>query len=63
MQLNAAFGIKESFGTYYVYRSNGGASGKDFLERFFSLSLVIAIRQIVFWFVPFVIVGWLICIG
>ncbi|MGI9283660.1 MAG: hypothetical protein ACR2PX_29140 [Endozoicomonas sp.] len=31
-------------GTIYVFRSNGGASGEDFLGRFFSIGFVMTIR-------------------
>jgi hypothetical protein len=33
-------------GTIYVYNANGGAKGRDFAARFFSISLVVTIRFI-----------------
>ena len=35
------------FGTWYCYRANGGASGRDFLSRYISLGWVLAIRVVV----------------
>ena len=34
-------------GTYFSYKANGGASGVDFLGRFFSISFVVGIRFVV----------------
>lgn len=34
-------------GTIIVYRSNGGAAGKDFLGRYFSIGFVVGIRFLV----------------
>lgn len=31
-------------GTYYTYRCNGGVNGKDFLQRYFVLGLVVGVR-------------------
>jgi len=42
-------------GIIYCYRKNGGAAGKDFLSRFFSLNLVVFIR-----FSPILIISGLI---
>jgi len=40
------------FGTYYLYRCNGGANGKRFLEKFFSIGFVVGVRWIVFIILP-----------
>lgn len=32
------------FGTFYAYKANGGASGADFLGRYFSIAFVVGIR-------------------
>lgn len=32
------------FGTVYVYRYNGGATGSHFLQRYFSIGWVVAVR-------------------
>ncbi len=32
------------FGTIYVYRCNGGATGKDFLQRYLAIGWVVTIR-------------------
>ncbi|MEE9337564.1 MAG: hypothetical protein V3U87_05750 [Methylococcaceae bacterium] len=34
-------------GTIFVYRSNGGKTGKDFLGRYFSIGFVVSIRFLV----------------
>ena len=34
-------------GTIFVYRSNGGAIGRDFLGRYFSIGFVVSIRFLV----------------
>ncbi len=35
-------------GTIYAYRKNGGAEGKDFANKYFSISFVIGIRFLVY---------------
>jgi len=40
------------FGTYYLYRCNGGANGKRFLEKFFSIGFVVGVRWFVFIMIP-----------
>ena len=47
------------FGTYYLYRCNGGANGKRFLEKFFSIGFVVGVRWIVFVIIPIVVVFFL----
>jgi len=42
-------------GILYCYRKNGGAKGKDFLSRFFSINFVMFIR-----FIPFLMISGLI---
>jgi hypothetical protein len=44
-----------SCGIFYCYRKNGGAKGKDFLSRFFSINFVMFIR-----FIPFLMIAGLI---
>lgn len=34
-------------GTIYLYKCNGGANGKDFLQKYFSIGLVVGIRWLV----------------
>lgn len=41
------------FGTIYIYRKNGGASGEHFLQRYFAIGWVVSVR----WFVIFIIVS------
>ena len=36
-----------ALGTIYIYRRNGGSKGQHFLQRYFALSWVIAIRMLV----------------
>lgn len=43
-------------GTYVVYRANGGASGRHFLQRYFPLMWVLTIRFLVF-MIPILIVA------
>ena len=38
-------------GTIYIYRQNGGASGQHFLQRYFAVGWVVAIR----WLVVFIL--------
>ncbi len=40
--------ILSALGIYYIYIKNGASSGKDFIKRYFSLSLVASIRVMVF---------------
>lgn len=35
-------------GTIFVFRANGGSQGRDFLGRYFALSLVVSIRFLVY---------------
>lgn len=49
-------------GTLVVYRANGGASGRQFLLRYFPLMWVLTIRFLVF-MVPFFIVAGLLMFG
>lgn len=39
----------------YFYRCNGGKSGNNFLQNFFSLSWVVSIRLTIMVFIPFLI--------
>lgn len=41
-------------GTIYVYRQNGGAGGQHFLQRYFAIGQVVAIRWLVMMGVPMV---------
>ena len=41
-------------GTYVVYRANGGASGRQFLSRYFPLMWVLTIRFLA-WMIPILI--------
>lgn len=34
-------------GTIYIYRENGGAEGQDFLQRYFAIGWVVALRWLV----------------
>ncbi|PIF39683.1 hypothetical protein CLU98_4976 [Burkholderiales bacterium 23] len=36
------------FGTFMAYRSNGGATGVDFAARYFSISIVVTVRYMVY---------------
>ena len=36
------------FGTFYIYRRNGGGHGRHFLQRYFAIGWVVSIRWIVF---------------
>ena len=49
-------GIITILGTYYVYKANGGSEGKDFLQRFISIGLVVAVRWFVLVMIPLTIV-------
>ena len=49
-------------GTLVVYRANGGASGRQFLLRYFPLMWVLTIRFLVF-MVPILIVAGLVMFG
>ena len=49
-------------GTLVVYRANGGASGRQFLLRYFPLMWVLSIRFLVF-MVPFLIVAGFLMFG
>lgn len=49
-------GVLTVYSVYYSYKCNGGAKGKDFLQRFLSLSLVVGIRWLVLIGIPAVIV-------
>lgn len=44
------------FGTWYLYRVNGGSRGVDFFARYFSIAWVVFMRQLVFVFLPVIIV-------
>ena len=57
-----AFGAITILGTWYLYICNGGEQGKNFVERYLSLGLVVAIRWTVFIFLPLFIV-YLIAFG
>jgi hypothetical protein len=43
-------------GLIYLYKKNGGNTGHNFLQRYFSLGWVYAIRWVVFWLIPGTIV-------
>ena len=43
------------FGTIYIYHQNGGANGQHFLQRYFAVGWVVAIR----WIVVIVMVAFL----
>ncbi len=45
-----------AFGTYYIYRCNGGAKGQRLLQKYVSLGLVTMIRYMAFIFMPVIIV-------
>jgi len=49
-------GIIAIFGTYYIYRINGGSNGKYILQRFLSLGWVIGIRWLVLIMLPIMII-------
>lgn len=51
-----AFGVITILGTWYLYICNGGEQGKDFVQRYLSLGLVVAIRWTVFVFLPLFII-------
>lgn len=53
-------GIITAFGTYYAYRCNRGASGRNFLQKYLSIGLVIGIRWIVLILLPITIVYFVI---
>jgi hypothetical protein len=36
------------FGTIYIYRLNGGASGQHFMQRYFAIGWVVSLRCLVF---------------
>ena len=44
-------------GTYYCYFCNGKEVGKQFIERYLSLSLVVTIRQLVFMALPVLLIS------
>ncbi len=44
-------------GTLLAYRSNGGATGRDFLPRFFSLIVVCGARWLLFYVLPLVVLA------
>ena len=43
-------------GTFFAYKANGGASGKDFLGRFFGIHFVVSIRFFVLLIIPVIFV-------
>jgi len=43
-------------GTFYLYRSNGGANGEDFLIKYFSIIFVITIRYLIYLLLPLMII-------
>lgn len=47
-------------GTFVVYRANGGASGRHFLTRYFSLMWVLTIRFLVFMIPILIVAGFVI---
>lgn len=50
---NALIGVViTALGTYYAYRCNGGATGKNFLQHYFSLGWVVGIRLGVMVMIP-----------
>ncbi len=50
----ATIDLLSVLGIYYIYIKNGASSGKDFIKRYCSLSLVVSIRVMVF-SLPFMI--------
>ncbi len=51
-------GIITIFGTYYIYKINGGSNGEYILQRFLSLGWVIGIRWLVLIMLPIMIVSF-----
>ena len=52
MSIGAIDTIIIGFGTYYIYRCNGGENGERFLERYICLGWVVAIRWTVLFVTP-----------
>jgi len=46
--------ILNILGTIYLYQCNGGANGKDFLQKYFSIGLVVFFRLILY-FIAFML--------
>jgi hypothetical protein len=49
-------GIVTLMGLFFIYRCNGGDSGRDFLIRYLSISWVVFVRMIVLFMIPALIV-------
>jgi len=44
-------------GTLYAYKMNGGAAGKDFANKYFSIGFVLGVRFLVYFVVLVVVLG------
>jgi len=44
-------------GTLYAYKMNGGAAGKDFANKYFSIGFVLGVRFWVYFVIPIVVLG------
>lgn len=49
-------GIITLFGVYYLFKCNNGLNGKNFVQRYLSLSWVVGVRLMVFTLLPFLLV-------
>ena len=44
-------------GTLYAYRMNGGAAGKDFANKYFSIGFVLGVRFLVYLVIMMIVLG------